>query len=124
NLIQVGDIQAEWDKYEGQGNYPITVLVLDAPFAKANPEAVKVILAAVKDSIEWVTAHPAEAGDLVEKHELGIKAAAAAASIPRSNYAFIEAKAARPALTALYKTLLEFAPDSIGGKLPADNFYY
>jgi NitT/TauT family transport system substrate-binding protein len=124
SLIQVGDIQAEWEKYEAYGNYPITALVLDAEFAKANPEAVKVILAAVKDSIEWVTARPSEAGDLVEKYDLGIKSAVAAAAIPNSNYVFIEAKAARPALTALYETLLKFAPDSIGGKLPADNFYY
>ncbi|MDR0409099.1 MAG: ABC transporter substrate-binding protein [Spirochaetaceae bacterium] len=124
NLERVGDIQAEWEKYAGQGNYPITVLVLDAQFAKDNPDAVKTILAAVKDSIEWVTENPSEAGDLVEKHGLGIKAAVAAAAIPYSNYTFIEAEAARPALTALYETLLEFAPDSIGGKLPADSFYY
>ncbi|MDR1363799.1 MAG: ABC transporter substrate-binding protein, partial [Spirochaetaceae bacterium] len=107
-----------------QGNYPITVLVVDAPFAKANQKAVTAILAAVKNSIEWVTANPSEAGDLVEKHGLGIKASVAAAAIPYSNYTFIDAKTARPALTALYETLLEFAPDSIGGKLPADNFYY
>jgi NitT/TauT family transport system substrate-binding protein len=124
NLVQVSDIQAEWEKAGGQGNYPITVLVVDAAFAKANSAAMKIILGAVKDSIDWVKANPAEAGVLVEKHELGLKAAVVTASIPRSNFAFMDAKAARPALTSMYETLLEFAPDSIGGGLPLDSFYY
>jgi NitT/TauT family transport system substrate-binding protein len=124
NLVTVSDIQAEWVAAGGGENYPITVLVVDARFAKENPSAMKIILAAVKDSIEWVQANPAGAGALVEKYELGLKAPVVAASVPRSNYAFIEAQAARPALTALYQTLLEFAPDSIGGKLPGDSFYY
>ncbi|MDR2659325.1 MAG: ABC transporter substrate-binding protein [Spirochaetaceae bacterium] len=124
NLAQVSDIQAEWEKAGGQENYPITTLVIDARFGKENPAAVETIMTAVKNSIDWVTANPAEAGDLVEKYGLGIKASVAAASIPRSNYTFIDANTARPALTSLYKTLLEFAPDSIGGHLPADDFYY
>jgi NitT/TauT family transport system substrate-binding protein len=124
NLVQVSDIQAEWESLAGQGNYPITVLVVDAPFAKANPAAMKIILASVNDSIDWVKANPAEAGELVEKYELGPKAAAITASVPRSNYTFMEAVQAKAALTALYETLLEFAPDSIGGKLPAASFYY
>jgi NitT/TauT family transport system substrate-binding protein len=123
SLAQAGDIQAEWVKAGGQANYPLTVLVVDAQFAAENPAAMTTIMGAVKDSIEWVTANPTEAGTLVEKHDLGLKAAVAAASIPRSNYAFIDAGTARPALTALYQTLLEFAPDSIGGKLPDDSFY-
>jgi NitT/TauT family transport system substrate-binding protein len=124
NLVQVSDIQAEWEKAGGQGNYPITVLVVDAAFAKANPAAIKTIMDAVKDSIEWVKQNPAEAGTLVEKYDLGLKAAVVTVAIPRSNYAFMDAKAARPALTAMYETLLEFAPDSIGGKLPDDSFYW
>jgi NitT/TauT family transport system substrate-binding protein len=124
NLVQVSDIQAEWEKAGGQGNYPITVLVVDAAFAKANPAAMKIILDAVKDSIDWVKANPTEAGVLVEKHELGLKAPIVTASIPRSNFAFMDATAAHPALTSMYETLLEFAPDSIGGRLPLDSFYY
>jgi NitT/TauT family transport system substrate-binding protein len=77
----------------------------------------------LKDSIEWVLANPAEAGALVEKHDLGLRAPVVAAAVPRSNYVFIPAAAARPALESLYRTFLEFAPQSIGGALPADGFY-
>jgi NitT/TauT family transport system substrate-binding protein len=122
-LRQVGDIQAEWVNAGGGANYPMTVLAVDADYAKAEPANIRVLLDALKGSIEWVVAHPAEAGVLVEKHDLGLKAPVAAAAIPRSNYVFIPAGEARPALEALYKTFLQFSPASIGGGLPADSFY-
>jgi NitT/TauT family transport system substrate-binding protein len=122
-LRQVGDIQAEWINSGGSGNYPMTVLVVDADYAKAEPASIRTILNAVKASIEWVVANPREAGALVEKHGLGLRAPVVTAAIPRSNYVFIPAKEARPALEALYRTFLQFSPASIGGSLPEDSFY-
>jgi NitT/TauT family transport system substrate-binding protein len=124
DLRRVGDIQEEWSKAGGQGNYPMTVLVLDGDFAAYNPGAVKVILENLKDSIEWTVANPAAAGALVEKHDFGLKASVAAAAIPRSNYVFIPATEARASVEALFRVFLEFSPDSIGGALPGDHFYY
>jgi NitT/TauT family transport system substrate-binding protein len=123
DLRQVADIQQEWTRAGGNGNYPMTVLVVDADFAANQPALLRTILNSVKSSIEWVTAHPAEAGALAEKHGMGLRAQAASAAIPRSNYVFIPAAEARPSLDALYRAFLEFSPASIGGKLPADNFY-
>ncbi|GHV26477.1 lipoprotein [Spirochaetia bacterium] len=122
-LRQVGDVQAEWISAGGSGNYPMTVLVVDAGYAKAEPGNIRAVLNVLKASIEWVVANPREAGTLVEKHDLGLKAPVVTAAIPRSNYVYIPAKEARPSLEALYGTFLQFSPASIGGKLPADNFY-
>jgi NitT/TauT family transport system substrate-binding protein len=122
-LRQVSDVQAEWVNAGGNGNYPMTVLVVDAAYAKAEPANIRAILNALKASIEWVLANPREAGVLVEKHDLGLKAPVVTAAIPRSNYVFIPAGEARPSLEALYETFLQFSPVSIGGSLPADNFY-
>jgi NitT/TauT family transport system substrate-binding protein len=128
-LRLVSDIQAEWLNAVGSAalppaaNYPMTVLVVDAAYAAAERETIRLILDALKASIAWVAANPREAGALVEKHDLGLPAAVVAAAIPRSNYVFIPAKEARPSLEALYRTFLEFSPDSIGGRLPADSFY-
>ncbi|WP_245534803.1 ABC transporter substrate-binding protein [Treponema primitia] len=122
-LRVVGDIQAEWVSAGGRGNYPMTVLVVDADYAKAQPAVIRTVLSALKDSIEWVVAHPAEAGALVEKYDLGLRAPVVTAAIPRSNYIFIPVKEARPSLEALYRTFLEFSPVSIGGALPANSFY-
>ena len=123
-LRLVADIQEEWTRATGSENFPMTLLVFDGAFASANPSAAKQILEAVKTSIEWVTANPAEAGALVEKHELGLRANVAAAAIPNSSYVFIPAAEARPALEALFRVFLEYAPASIGGALPGDEFYW
>lgn len=127
SLKAVGDIQEEWARANGAASgssYPMTVLVVDAAFAKAQPEAMRVILAEVKASIEWIKANPAEAGALVEKHNLGLRAQAVRASIPRSSHTFVPAVEARPSLESLFRAFLEFAPQSIGGALPKDSFYY
>jgi NitT/TauT family transport system substrate-binding protein len=123
DLRIIGDIQAEWVTAGGPGNYPMTVLVVDADFAAAQPAVIRTILDAYKASIQWVVANPAEAGALTEKHNLGLRAPVVSAAIPRSNYVFIPAAEARPALEALFKAFLEFSPVSIGGALPKDSFY-
>jgi NitT/TauT family transport system substrate-binding protein len=122
-LTLAGNIQDEWIKAGGEGNYPMTVLVVDANFAAAQPGVIRAVLTSLKNSVEWVIANPAAAGALVEKHDLGLRAAVVTAAIPRSNYVFIPAAEARPSLEALYKTFLEFSPVSIGGALPGDGFY-
>jgi NitT/TauT family transport system substrate-binding protein len=127
-IAVIGDIQAEWAKLHpglsGSAAYPMTALVVDGAFAAAHRDLVKSILDSLKDSIEWTKANPAAAGQLVEKHELGIRAAVAAAAIPRSGYVYIPAAEGRPAIEALFRAFLEFAPLSIGGTLPKDDFYY
>jgi NitT/TauT family transport system substrate-binding protein len=124
DLKAVSDIQQEWTLAGGEKNYPMTVLVVDGAFAASSPGAVAAILEAVRASIAWTTANPAEAGKLVEKHDLGLKAPVAAAAIPRSNYVYISAAEARPSMEALFRVFLEFAPQSIGGRLPGEDFYY
>lgn len=123
DLTVVGDIQDEWVKAGGKGNYPMTVLAVDSALALAEPGLIAAVLDALRDSTGWVINNPAKAGALVEKYELGLKAPVAAAAIPRSNYVFIPAAEARPSLEALYRAFLDFAPASIGGALPLDSFY-
>ncbi|MDR0730148.1 MAG: ABC transporter substrate-binding protein [Treponema sp.] len=124
NLRPVSDIQEEWLAAGGSGNFPMTVLVVDGDWAASHREALSTVLERLKNSIEWVLANPAEAGALVEKHDLGLSAPVVAAAVPRSNYVFQSAADARPALESLYRAFLEFAPQSIGGALPADSFYW
>ena len=122
-LTHVCDIQAEWARSGGSATYPMTLLVVDARFAAENPLAVRIVADAYRASLEWAVSHPTEAGSLVEKHGLGVKAAVAAAAIPKSAYKFTQATAARPSIEALLRAFLEASPASIGGRLPPDSFY-
>lgn len=117
------DLQDEWAHAGGSAAYPMTLLVFDEGFARTHPAAVDAIRRSYRQSIEWVTANPGEAGVLVEKHDLGLKAGIAAAAIPRSGFAYVDSRQARPAIEALLSVFLAYAPGSIGGKLPDDGFY-
>ena len=123
SLRDVSDIQSDWITAGGIENYPMTVVVVNADFAAANPALLRTILNAFERSVNMVRANPQSAGALAERHDLGLRANIVSASIPRSNYVFIPASAARPALEALFGTFLEFSPVSIGGRLPDDSFY-
>ncbi|MDR0909555.1 MAG: ABC transporter substrate-binding protein [Spirochaetaceae bacterium] len=123
-LRRVGDIKVEWKKAVGADDYIMTVLAADGKWARANPADVQKIIDAVHTSINWVNANPADAGKLVDKNNVGIAGNIATAAIPRSAYCFIKAKEAKPSLEALFKIFLENSPESIGGKMPADGFYW
>ena len=124
-LTVVGNMQNEWMRiHQSSENFPMTALVLDAAFARENRALVDHILDRARDSIEWVRANPEEAGILAEKHELGLRAAVLREAIPKSNYVFIPLPQARGSLENLFGAFLDFAPESIGGSMPQDDFYY
>ena len=116
-------LDALWKEATGRSGYPMSVFVMRDSLLRERPAAARAILEAYEASIAWVKAHPAEAGALVEKHDLGLKAAVASAAIPRSAYVFTPARAARADVEALLSVFLTLAPKSIGGRLPGSDFY-
>lgn len=122
-LRQAFDVQKEYAGAGGAADYPISVLSVRSDFARAEPAAAVAILQAVKESIAWVKANPAEAGALAEKLDFGLKAAVATASIPKTNYVFRTAKESKSDIQALFSLFLARDPDSLGGALPDEGFY-
>ncbi|HET7839632.1 MAG TPA: MqnA/MqnD/SBP family protein [Rectinemataceae bacterium] len=117
------DLGRLWTQATGEASYPMTALVASSTLAAQRPDAVGALLAACSSSIDWVKANPKDAGALVEKLDLGLKAGIAEKAIPRSNYTYLSALQARAGIEALLATFLEMAPASIGGKLPDAAFY-
>ncbi|NMC27232.1 MAG: ABC transporter substrate-binding protein, partial [Syntrophomonadaceae bacterium] len=75
-------------------------------------------------SIDWVNKNPAEAGALVGKKDLGIPADVAVVAIPRCNIRYMSAMDAKPAVDKYLQILLDFSPNTVGGKLPDANFFF
>lgn len=117
------DLGALWTEATGLKDYPMSVIVVRDELARTNPKLVAAILAAYRESISWVKASPAEAGAAAEKHDLGLKAAVAAAAIPASKYVFETALEARREIEGILSVFLEAAPGSVGGRLPQAEFY-
>ncbi len=99
------DLGGLWKSQTGQASYPMTAFVVSSRLAAERPEAVKALLEAYSASIDWVKAEPVDAGALVEKEDLGLKAGIAAKAIPYSAYVFTTAHASRPAVEALLRRL-------------------
>lgn len=112
-----------WSKATGQPDYPMSILVVRSALIDERPAAIRAFLAAYEASIRSVLANPAAAGALVEKHDMGLKAAIAEAAIPACAFVFIPAPEARPGVEALLSVFLASTPASIGGKLPDGAWY-
>ena len=125
SVVRVLDVQKLYEKACGIDGceYPVMALVVRKAFAEKYPVTVDLFLQACKKSVEAVNADPKAAGALVEKHTLGLKAPIVAASVPRSAFVWQIASASREGVERLLSVFAEFAPESIGGKLPDDGFY-
>jgi NitT/TauT family transport system substrate-binding protein len=118
------NFQKEWKRVEKQGlDYPQTCLVVRNPFARAHPRVLKKFLTELEQSIQWVNRHPKESGDLAQKH-LQIPARAAEKGLPHANLKYKPAAAVRPEIDRFLRRLFEMAPESMGGTLPDEGFYY
>jgi NitT/TauT family transport system substrate-binding protein len=113
-----------WAQSGFGADFPMTLCVVRKSFAQKYPAAVRKFLDAYRDSIAWTVANPEEAGPLVEKAGLGLKAPITAKAIPECNFAFVPATEARASIEQLLSVFRDYAPESIGGKLPDDGFYF
>ncbi len=125
NMKLALDMQKEWTRINGADvPFAQTCLVVKADFAAKHPDIMTKFLQEYANSIDWVNKNPAEAGELVTKHDIGIPADIAASAIPRCNLRYMSSTDAKTAVEKYLQVLLEFSPDSIGGKLPDAKFYY
>lgn len=119
------DLSAEWDDLENGSRLTMTTLVVRTEFAEEHPEAVAAFLEEYRASVDYVNGNPAEAAELVA--ELGITANAkiAQAAIPKCALVCVTGvNDIQAAVQGYYEVLWEADPQSIGGGMPDDGFYW
>lgn len=123
NLRIALDLTAEWDKVSDtklvQG-----VVIARKSFVEANKAAIDIFLRDYKASSEFVNAEPDEAAKLIAEAGILPKEGLAKAAIPTCNITFIAGSDMKAAVSGMLAVLFEADPKSVGGKLPADDFYY
>lgn len=118
------DIDEEWNLNNEGGSGVVTgVLVVNKDFLENNPEAVEDFLAEYKTSTEYVNENVDAAAELVEKFGL-FKAAVAKKAIPYCNITFISGSQMKEKAEGYLNILFEQNPNSVGGAMPAEDFYY
>ena len=123
DVKRVLDIQQLFAHQNG-GSYPMTLLVANAKFAKSNKSTVEKFIQAYKQAFEWTLKNPSHAGALAEKNNLGLNAKIVEKAIPNAAFTWKSAADGRTEIEQLLSIFLENAPESVGGKLPSDEFYF
>ncbi len=122
-LKVVIDLNEEWEKKNENGGIVTGVFVVRKSFAEENPEAVKTFLNEYQASASGVNDNVSESAQLVEK--FGIFAAnVAEKAIPQCNITYIAGEAMKQPINNYLGVLYAQKPESIGGKLPAEDFFY
>ena len=118
------DIQEEWDKISNDGSGIVTgVVVVRKDFLEENQEAVDAFLEEYKDSAAYVNENAGDAAALVEKFEI-FKADVTEKAIPLCNITFIGGDEMKEKVSGYLEVLFGQNPNSVGGKMPGDDFYY
>ena len=117
------DLTAEWDKVAEPGSLVQGCVVVRTEFAEANPDAVRVFLEEYGASVDLLQSDTEAAAALIEQTGIFTKAAVAAKAIPNCNVCFITGREMQKSMCAFLQIMYETAPQSIGGKLPAEDFY-
>ena len=87
-------------------------------------EEIKKFLDDYKASVEFISGGSDEAIEMIVNANILPKAAIAKKALPNCNVCFLDGAAMKSAMETYLGILHGIAPASIGGKLPADNFYY
>lgn len=117
------DLTAEWDKVMPAGSLVQGCVVVRTEFAEEHPAEVAKFLEEYAASIELLTSDTAAAAQKIEETGVFAKAAVAQKAIPNCNVCFVTGAEMQSALGEFLNVMFEVAPDSIGGAVPADDFY-
>lgn len=125
-LKVIFDLTEEWDKCQGEGGSRLVtgVTVARKDWVEKNPKAVEAFLKAHKESAAYANENVEQTAALTEEKGIIPKAAVAKKAIPECNITYIDGKDMKQALEGYLQVLYEQDAASVGGALPADDFYY
>ncbi len=124
NKVKVAlDLNEQWLQEEG-GELPMGVIIGQKRLTTEREKDVELFLNDYEASVAFVNEKMEEAAALIEKHKIVANKQVAIATIPRCHIVYKSAQTAKGEIETFYKILQGINPQSIGGKLPDEAFYY
>lgn len=123
DLHVVFDLTEEWNALHPEIIYSQSALVLSRDFIENDPDAAAALMNDFQESAEKVQADPETTAANAGAYDI-MPEPMAQASIPGTNQVFIAGEEAAEGLTPFLQMLFHANPESIGGAVPADDFYY
>ena len=121
------DLTEEWEKVQGDdagaGTMITGATIARTEFVQEHPEAVENFLKHYQESVEYVNANTEEAAKLVGAYDI-VTEEVAKTALPECNIVYLAGDEMKEKLSGYLSVLNEQNPESIGGTLPGDDFYY
>ena len=117
------DLTEEWDALDNGSALLTGVVVARAEFVEQHPAAVEAFLTEYAESVAWVNDNTAEAAELIGGYDI-VDAAVAEQALPYCNIVCITGTEMMDMLSGYLSVLWEQNPESVGGAMPNDDFYY
>lgn len=117
------DLNDAWAEVSPDSALITGVIVARTAFVEANGEAVDSFLAQYRESTDYANSDVAGAAALVGKYDI-VPEAVALKALPECNIVCITDDEMEADLSSYLTVLYEANPASVGGALPAEDFYY
>ena len=112
-----------WDALDNGSRCVTAGVVVRTAFAEEHPETVEAFLAELSESVAWVNANPADAGEICGERNI-VKAPVAAKAIPFCNLVCLTGEEMVSAATGTLETLFALNPAAVGGAMPGADFWF
>lgn len=125
-LKVVIDMNEEWKRLQGEeGSSLVTgVTIVRKEFLEDKESEVISFLRQHQESIQAINEDPIKGAELAVTAGIVAKAPIAETAIPKCNLTYLDGEEMKQALSGYLKVLYEQNPESIGGALPSNDFYY
>lgn len=120
------DITKEWDKaFADTGSQAVTTTtIVNRAFLEDHEQAVIEYLKMAGKSVEWSLSHMEEASALQEELGTFLNNSVALDAMPQISMVNLTGVEMRTALSGFIDELYTANPDSVGGAIPGEDFYY
>lgn len=118
------DMTKEWEKVtHGDSVLTMGCLAANRDYVASHPQEINTFLDEYKKSVAFVNGNTAQASQICEKYGI-MGASIAMDAIPNCNVVDMEGSEMQQKADGFLKILYDQNPQSIGGKLPDETFYY
>lgn len=117
------DLNDEWDKLGVDSSLLTGIVIVRKEFAEGHPEQVNEFLSEYKGSVDYVNNNIDEGAAFIEKYDI-VPAAVAKKALPSCHIVCITGAEMKTKLGGYLQVLADNDAKSVGGKVPADDFYY
>jgi len=115
----------EYSKLNGENaTLSMGCVIVRSEVAEQHPDKVADFMAEYQASVSFVNENVAEAAQMVQEQGVMPKAAVAQKAIPNCHIVYIDGEAMKAQIEPFFQILFNANPKSVGGKMPAEDFYY